>query len=237
MSEVEQVNSAEARTPTGELKGDLSVTPTTPPTTTPPAIEAKAPEAPSPETKSTTDSKSLLNQEESKPPAEAVPEKYEAFKVPEGFTLDETASKEVNEMFKDLKLTQSQGQKLVDYYAKQMQQASQAPYEHWKKMQTDWEAEIKADPEIGGRLQEVRQTIGRALDGLGDPKLTQAFRDAMDLTGSGNNPAFVRAFFKLAKQVTEGGGVAAGGPSKFGQIAPGSSERPTAAKSIYPNLA
>ena len=57
----------------------------------------------------------------------------------------------------------------------------------------------------------------------------------MNVTGAGNHPAFVRAFWKLAQQVTEGGHVAGRGPSPEGQKAPGEMPR-TAASTLYPNL-
>jgi hypothetical protein len=58
----------------------------------------------------------------------------------------------------------------------------------------------------------------------------------MDITGAGNNPAFIRAFFKLAQQVTEGRHVAGRGPSTAGQSNPSAAPR-TAGEALYPNLA
>jgi hypothetical protein len=59
----------------------------------------------------------------------------------------------------------------------------------------------------------------------------------MDYTGAGNNPAFIKAFWKMAQALTEGGHVAGTGPAPIGQKPPGAAERPTAAKALYPNLA
>ncbi|HSW91823.1 MAG TPA: hypothetical protein VLG09_04210, partial [Candidatus Saccharimonadales bacterium] len=196
------------------------------------------------ETKSTTEKAedkeaTLLNQkdEEKKPEkADSAPAAYEPFKAPEGFEINEATNKEIGELFKGMNLSQENAQKLVDNFAKRMQEAAVAPYDHWKQTNEKWTAEIKADKDIGHRLPEVRATVAKAIDGLGDPALATAFREAMDLTGAGNNPAFVRAFYKLAQKVTEGSHVSGTGPSKFGQLEPGKSERPTAAKAMYPNL-
>lgn len=244
MTEAVQPNSDAARTETGELKPSLSSPPTTTATTpptppTPPATESKEDQ-----TKSTTESKpddkpkTLLNQEEKKEDdaAKGAPETYAAFKVPEGFEIDEATNKEIGGLFKKMNLSQENAQELVDLYSKRMIDAQRAPYDHWKKTNDDWVAEIKADPELGSKIPEVKATIAKALDGLGSPQLTQAFKDAMELTGAGNNPAFVRAFYKLSKLVTEGTHVSGNGPSRFGQSANGVVERPTPAKAIYPNL-
>jgi hypothetical protein len=182
------------------------------------------------------DSKSLLNKgdkAEAKP--EGAPEKYEAFKAPEGFNLDEKAVADAAPLFKELGLSQVQAQKLVDQYAKLTVEASEAPYKAWQEMQEKWQGEVKADPEIGGKLDQVKASIGRALDSLGDPALVTQFKEAMDLTGAGNNLAFVKAFYKLSQQVNEGKAVTAGGPSKHGQTKPGTAPE-SAAKALYPNL-
>jgi hypothetical protein len=133
-----------------------------------------------------------------------------------------------------MNLDQSAAQKLVDFYVGKTNEAVNAPYEAWRQTQQEWVKQVKADPVIGPRLNEVTNTISRAIDGLGDAKLAQDFREAMDYTGAGNNPAFIRAFYKLAQKVTEGGHVAGRGPSEAGQRRQG--EVPSAAAAMYPNL-
>jgi hypothetical protein len=163
-----------------------------------------------------------------------VPEKYE-FKLPEGFELDETVASEVNVLFKDLGLNQANAQRLIDFYTAKSTEAAEQPYKAWVDTQKAWVDEIKSDKDLGGKLPEVKSTISRAIDGLGDPKLANDFRQAMDITGAGNNPAFIRAFFKLAQQVTEGRYVSGRGPSAAGQ--PGAQPPRTAGEALYPNLA
>lgn len=184
--------------------------------------------------------KTLLNQdekkdgekkEEAKPGA---PEKYE-FKAPEGFTLDEKAVEDASKVFKELGLPQEGAQKLIDLYIAKSNEAAQAPYDLWKETQENWVKEIKADPEIGGKLDQVRSTTAKAIDSLG-PKLAEQFREAMEFTGAGNNPAFVKAFYNLAQRVTEGGHVSGSGPTKQSQSTTGNAV-PSAAEAIYPHLA
>src|SRR5215475_1881377 len=233
MSDVALANEPDTRTPTGEIKDQQA--PSSTPTPTP--TETKPPEPkPTTETKSEDDKSSLLNKDVKKEAAVGAPEKYEPFKIPDGFEITEDSAKEVNTLFKDLNLSQEQGQKLVDAWAKSNLEANDAPYKAWEDLQKKWVDEVKLDPEMGHKLPEIKSTIGKALDSLGDSKLSQDFRAAMDFTGAGNHPAFIKAFWKLAQAVTEGGHVAGHGPSPLGQRAPGTAERPTAARSLYPNL-
>lgn len=232
MSEQPLPNEPESRTPTGEIKDQTPTTPSTPtPTPPPPSTEPKPSEsAPKP---------SLANEKpvDAKPAeAEGAPEKYEAFKVPDGFEMPEETTKEVSTLFKELNLSQTEGQRLIDYYAKQSQDAAEAPFKLWQETQEKWQNAVRLDPEIGPKLNDVRTTISKAIDNLGDPKLASEFRDAMDYTGAGNNLAFIKAFYRLAQQLTEGGHIAGTGPSKFGQAAPGTSEKPSIARALYPNL-
>jgi hypothetical protein len=134
-----------------------------------------------------------------------------------------------------MNLTQGDAQKLVDFYSGKTLEAVNAPYDAWRKTQEEWVKQVKADPGIGPRLSEVTQTISRAIDSLGDAKLASEFRAAMDYTGAGNNPAFIKAFYKLAQRVTEGGHVAGRGPSVAGQQRPGTTAG-LGSRAMYPNL-
>jgi hypothetical protein len=169
---------------------------------------------------------------EKKPDAVGAPEKYEPFKLPEGVELSEEVSAEAGALFKDLGLTQIQAQQLVDFHAKTLAAAtesvSKVSMDSWMAQKTAWKTEIKADPEIGGKLGEVKARIGKMYDTLGDAKLVKDFKSAMDLTGAGDNPAFIKLFNKLAERLGEGTHVGEGKP-------PGGS-KPSAAQSMYPNL-
>lgn len=228
MSDEQQMNSTEARTDTGEIKDQSLTLPveTTTSTESPKTTDTTKTETSSTETKPET-------KDETKPTG--VPEKYE-FKAPEGFELNETTVTEASAVFKELGLTNDQAQKLVDFQAKLSKTQAEAPYKAYDAMREGWQNEVKADKEIGHILPKVKETIGRALDTLGDPALVTQFKDAMNLTGAGDHPAFVKAFYKFASAVVEGKHVAGGGPSKHGQAPTGQNERPSAAQAMYPNL-
>lgn len=201
-----------SQTPTGEIKDQSTTSQETTSSITPAADQ------------------SLLN---SKTP-EGAPEKYADFTAPEGYELDPAVIAEASPIFKELGLSQPAAQRLVDFYIDKANAAAQAPIKLWEDTQKQWVTEIKADPDLGRRLDSVKANVSKMLDGLGDSKLASEFRTAMDLTGAGNNPAFIRVMDKLASKLTEGTFVKGGGPSQHGQTAPGN--RTGLAQAMYPNL-
>lgn len=195
-------------------------------------------------TEPSNDGKSVLNQkaegevkkEEAKTGA---PEKYEDFKVPDGVKLDPASIAKVAPIFKELGLSQDAAQKLVDTYRELSAEAAAAPYKAYQDTVAGWLKEAQDHPDLRGKLgpgQEVNVRIGKLMDSLPDQKLASDFRSVMDITGAGNNPAFIRVMDYVAKQLTEGTHVAGNGPGPGGQSAPGSSSRPSAAAAIWPGL-
>ena len=140
----------------------------------------------------------------------------------------------VLDTFKELNLSQAGAQRIMDLYTKEVSEATEAPYKLWKDTQESWRTEIMQDPNIGGKLDQVRASTSKMIDGLGDPKLAADFRSAMDFTGAGNNPAFIRLFYALAQRMTEGGAVSGGGPAGVGT--PGGGKPASIANAMYPNL-
>ncbi len=179
---------------------------------------------------------SLLNEKDGPKAPAGAPETYKDFTVPEGFELDPEVSKEAQDIFRKANLSQEQAQELVNFYTKHTKEAFEAPFNAYLDQREQWRNEIKADPVLGGKLDQVRAAIGRTIDSLGDPALINAFRQAMDTTGAGDNPAFIRAFYKLSERLSEGQPVQGGGPAPTGQRPPGAATRPSAAQAIYPHL-
>lgn len=182
---------------------------------------------------SDADGSTLLTKKDDDKPAGA-PEKYADFTIPEGLKVNPEKMAAASALFKELNLPQDGAQKLVDLYAKELTEAAEAPVNNYLEMRKGWQKEVMNHPELGGKLKEVRTTIGRAIDSLG-PVLAPKFREAMDLTGAGDHPAFIEAFYKYAQQLTEGRHVAGSGPSAHGQRAPGNPAG-TGAAAMYPGL-
>lgn len=222
------------RTPDGTLNNPSIVPEPTPSTT---------PTTPSPST--------ILNKTDETPPAEPAapaeasaaakpaepPKEYADYNLPDGFELDPEVKKEADAIFRGLNLTQEQAQSLVDFYTAKTVAAAQEPYKAYAEMTNTWLKEAQDHPDLRGKLgpgQEVNVRIARALESLGDPKLANDFRSLMDLTGAGNNQAFIRVIDKLAQRAVEGTAVNGRGPAPVTE--PGRSDRPTPAQALYPHL-
>jgi len=228
----------EGQPPPQDSTGTLKDQAPKPEPTTEPAKDSATPKAgatlltePAPE------GKTLLTEKDTAPTG--APEKYEDFKAPDGWAdkgweLDKEILTEASPLFKELNLSQDQAQKLVDFYAQTSAKASEASANSVIQQNEEWVKAVKADPEIGPRLATVKATVSKAIDSLG-PELGSAFREAMDYTGVGNHPAFIKAFYKLAQRLTEGSHVAGKGPSEHGQTNPARAPK-SAASALYPNL-
>ncbi len=202
-------------------------------------------------TEPSNDGKSVLNQkaapegeaktegEKKEEPKTGAPEKYEDFKAPEGMKLDPAAIAKALPVFKELGLSQDAAQKLIDLNREAMSEALAAPYKAYQDTVAGWLKEAQDHPDLRGKLapgQEVNVRIGKLLDSIPDAKLASDFREAMDITGVGNHPAFIRLMDHFAKQLTEGTHVAGNGPAPGGQSRPGTASQPSAAQAMWPSL-
>jgi hypothetical protein len=132
--------------------------------------------------------------------AQPEPVTYEDFTLPEGAVLESEALDQARALFAQSKLPQEQAQKFIDLAVSREQAAAQKGVQAFVDLQTRWVSEIKADPEIGGdKLQASMAQAARAIDRLGVPGL----KEALNLTGAGNNPAIVKAFVRLGQMVSE----------------------------------
>lgn len=177
--------------------------------------------------------KTALNNEAK--PAEDAPEKYSDFKLPEGLKLEPKILEEASAVFKGLNLSQEAAQSLVDFHAKQLQTVADAPFKAVTDLKQAWEGSLKStygkDIEPGGK---VITSISRMIDTL-PPAIASPFREAMDLTLAGSNPAFIAAFYELSQRLSEGKSVVGKGPSPLGQAAPDAKPK-SIASAMYPHL-
>ena len=163
--------------------------PTPSPETPVPAPEARGPTTPAPAAES-----SLLGSEATARPT------YSDFKLPEGATVDSDSLKAASTLFADSGLSQEQAQKFIDLAVSREKAQAESGLRAFVDLQNRWVSEIKADPDIGGeRLQATIASATRAIDRLAIPGL----REALDLTGAGNNPAVVKAFARIGQMIGE----------------------------------
>jgi hypothetical protein len=155
------------------------------------------------------------------------PIEYE-LKLPEGATADEALMGQYKELLQEAKVPQETAQKLMDLHASTLKQAVSQPYDYWRETQKTWQAEIKADKEVGGaNLARNLSSVAKMIDSLGVEQ-ARDFRQALNFTGAGNNPAVIKALVKLAQAQTEPGLITGGPP-------PGPQK--TAAQKLYPEMA
>jgi antitoxin component of RelBE/YafQ-DinJ toxin-antitoxin module len=224
---VERATDGTITEPATILSSDQTTTPPDPATASPPAKD---------------DGGTLLKAptEPAKPAEpEGAPEKYEDYKVPDGYTLDTEVRTKADGIFKGMGLTQKEAQSLVDFYIAETKEVFEAPFKAYNDMKEQWRQDALNHPELKGKLAkdgDVQTRISRALSQMNDAPLEAEFRQMMELTAAGNHPAFIRVLYNLAKQVTEGSHVAGRGPSEVGQSAPGKTAQPSTAQAIYPHL-
>ena len=143
---------------------------------------------------------------------------FDKLKLPDGFTVPDEAKVQFSELVNTHKVPAEAAQGLMDMYAAQVKSQADANTEAWNSMQKDWQAKVKADPEIGGaKFDGTIATIAKVVN---DPKLTDpGFKEAMNLTGAGNNPAVIKTLAKWAAMLSEGSHVQ-GSPEGGGKAKP-----------------
>jgi len=168
----------------------------TPPEGAPPA-EAKPAEA-----EKTAEQKAADEAAAKANDTRANPFKADEIKLAEGFEVDEATAKSFVDTVNKFGLPRDAIAELVTLQSNAMKAASEKGSALWTKMQEDWQAEIKADPAIGGeKLAENLGAVAKVIDKYGTPELRAAF----DMTGAGNNPHVIRFMAKIAKDLNEPG--------------------------------
>lgn len=195
-------NSPEARAPDGSLISQTTTTSSnSQPATTPPTT---------PTTPPAQTEQSLAAETET-----GAPESYADFTFPEGFEVNAEALTKFQEVAKGANLTQAQAQSFMDLYSAQIAAATKDPVQAVNEMRAEWRNTVLADTTLaanGALRPEVKSTIARAIDSLG-PQIAAPFREAMNLTGAGDHPAFLKAFHAIAQRLSEGRAVRPGAPA------------------------
>lgn len=104
---------------------------------------------------------------------------------------------------------QQQAQSLLELQASLTTSASEAGSAKWNQEQQDWQAQVEADPELGGaNLPKTLSAIGGLMNRFGNDEL----RAYMDVSGAGNNPLVIRFLATVAGQLSEASPAPAGTP-------------------------
>lgn len=90
-----------------------------------------------------------------------------------------------------------------------------APMKAWTTLNEQWQAEVKADAVLGGaNLPATVQTVTDAINLVMAPAEAQKAREALTMTGAGNNPAIVRLLHSMASRLVEKGAVQGNNPAE-----------------------
>jgi hypothetical protein len=134
-------------------------------------------------------------------PAEGAPEKYEAFKAPEGAELDGVVMETFGNVAKELNLTQANAQALVDKIAPVIAKQQETHFnEMMTKADKEWAEASKVDKEFGGdKLAENLVLVAKVRDTYATPEL----RQILDQSRLGNHPEVLRFFYRIGKSLSE----------------------------------
>lgn len=168
---------------------------------------------PAPETLLTQPAPPETAQNEAQPSAAAVePEAFdiEKFALPEGFTLGDEAKTALTETATKYNLPMAAVQELTNLHVEAMKGAQSAAEEMWTNTQKEWTDAVFA--KYGGEAgaKQMAATFAPIIDQFGGQEL----RDALNVTGFGNNPAAFAFFAKIAEKFGEATPVAAAAAPK-----------------------
>lgn len=132
-------------------------------------------------------------------PKPGAPEKYEAYKVPEGVTLDPKAVESFNALAKELNLSQEHAQKLVDFQTSAIQAAKDQLDQNFKEQQKQWADETRKA--LGADADKELAFAALARDKFA-PENSE-LRIILQKTGLDSNPAIVKHFITIGKAISE----------------------------------
>ena len=125
---------------------------------------------------------------------------YKDFKLPDGMETTPESVAQFKALAGEYKLSQEQAQKLVDMQADFMSKHTKAIEDRWAEVNQEWKTAAQSDKEFGGK--EFAANLGiakKALEKYGSPALTEA----IETTGMGNHPEFIRLLYKVGQTLKE----------------------------------
>lgn len=131
------------------------------------------------------------------------PEDY-TLELPEGIAADDPLLTAFLEGAAKGGMDNESVQAVVASLGPKLAEQMQAPIKAWTSLNEQWQAEVKADPVIGGaNLPATIQTVTDAINLVSTPDEARSVREALTMTGAGNHPAVVRLMHRLASRLTE----------------------------------
>lgn len=162
-------------------------------------------------------------------------ESYKDLTLPEGFVVDDALLTTAKTTFAELGVAPDVAPKLLDLYATVTKAVNAQATSDFNAQQTAWKTEIDAMPEFQGEARATSlQSIGKVFDEYGTPEA----RAALDAFSTGNNPALVKMFLRMANALSEGTPTSQGRPAATGKDGkPLSQTGKTIGQRLYPDQA
>lgn len=136
--------------------------------------------------------------------AEAAPEKYTEFKMPEGVEFDKDMQERAEPLFRELKLSQEQAQKTAEFLAKERAAFLKSNADQYLAYVESLAAASKADKEIGGeKLAESASHANQFIQKFGRGEKGAEVFKVLEETGMGNHPAIISLLAKAHKAMAE----------------------------------
>jgi hypothetical protein len=137
------------------------------------------------------------------------PEDYK-LELPEGITADDPLLTAFLEGAAKGGMDNDSVQAVVSSLGPKLAEQMAAPMKAWTTLNETWQAEVKADPVIGGaNLPTTIKTVADAISLVSTPEEAQAAREALTMTGAGNNP-----MHRMASRLVEKGAVQGNSPAE-----------------------
>lgn len=125
---------------------------------------------------------------------------YADFTLPEGVEIDADGVAELTTLGKELNLSQTSAQKLVDALIKRDQRHAEAATANVTNIREGWQTATRADKEFGGdKLNASLAVAQKALKQFGTPELNELVVGA----GLGDHPEFIRLMVRVGNAVSE----------------------------------
>jgi hypothetical protein len=147
-------------------------------------------------------------------PVEAVLPTFEDIKIPEGFEKNEKFTEFTKELAEfevenkaDHAKVQAFGQKLFDKYVAELKENNERVTKYYndafEKQKKDWAEAWQKDPELGvNRIETTRKSAIKAVESYaGTAEQKVAFRQFVDHTGVGDNPALIRLITNMQAKI------------------------------------
>lgn len=141
---------------------------------------------------------------------------FESLNLPEGFDVNQEGAKDFLAALNDENLSrQDLGRKMVELYAAEVSRFEQEANREWLDMNNKWQEDLERQhgavnleqkmSQVGALFNRYDKDMKDAVpQGQNVPEFGKDLREALNLTGAGNNPAIVNFCIWLADQLGEG---------------------------------